>query len=550
MKACLAALGFCRFDGQYRATDALAQQRLETIMTALARDAGEIVTDGPGALAWLTAAAESVIIAEKTPETAGIQILSSGEARGLAFEKLWVVGAHSAALPPPAPEYPFLDPDEQRRMEDGTIEQQWKRGQRQLAALVAAAPEAHFSRAAANGDEAPYLPCPMLPDKTDANNQPAQETLNLWEDLSAELMRTRWLRDGCRGLRAVGKAAPIEAGSQALSGAWSVSAVKDLAACPFLFLCGRMLKLKPLALTDTGIDPRLRGQVLHAILKTFMDGLAANAAGWPADGKAALEWLIRTGDEALARWPKNIFWRVERRRLLGDGQTPGVLTAWLEQERQRALVGWRVVGTEIPFEGLAVAGITLNGRIDRIDRHPTEGLAVWDYKSGGTPAASAVIPLATEIQLPAYLLALQRGLVPGFEPETTNKSNSRSNERPRQHKAEENREELSADPALSGTPLQAGYIGLRKAPEVTIAALSVRRQPVNWNKCLPEWEKTLDQRLAAPRQGRYATEPRPAIPVPFHRRGGPCQYCEFFNLCGYFDRQQEIDDQENEQDLV
>ncbi|MBU4200268.1 MAG: PD-(D/E)XK nuclease family protein [Verrucomicrobia bacterium] len=532
----LAALGFCRFEGQYRATDALAQQHLNEIITALTRETGDIEMDGTGVLAWLSAAADSVIVAEKTPETAGIQILNLTESRGLAFDCLWVVGAHGAALPPPMREWPFLDPDEQRRMDGGTLDQQWDEGRRRLASLWASAPNVYFSRATADGDASPYPPCPLLADETGADGQPAELTLNVWKNPSAEWLRARWLRDGHRALvahhnedhLAAAKADiagvtfasgdrhsdyPPEPAVRPLSGAWNVTALEDLAACPFQFFCGRILKLEPLSLADAGIDPRVRGKVLHGILTTFVDGLAEHVPSWPDDNQSAQQWLTRTVDQTLARCPRNVFWRVERLRLMGDANTPGILPAWLEQERQRAHLGWRFAGTELAFEGLPVAGITLRGRIDRIDRHPQEGFAVWDYKSGAVPSVSSVISQVTELQLPAYLLALQKGLLSGLN--------------------------------ISGVPLQAGYIGLKKASEIKITPLSVRRQPVNWTECLPEWETNLDQRLDAPRRGRFEADPRPAIDAPFHKRAGACQFCEFFSLCGYFDRRPEPPDDDN-----
>ena len=117
LQDCLAALGFCRFEGQHRATDILARQHLDDIIGKSVREAGDIVTNASLALAWLSTVAEKIIVAEKTPETSGIQILDPAESRGLAFDHLWLVGAHGAAFLPPAPEWPFLDPDEQRLLE-------------------------------------------------------------------------------------------------------------------------------------------------------------------------------------------------------------------------------------------------------------------------------------------------------------------------------------------------------------------------------------------------------------------------------------------------
>ncbi|MBI2437212.1 MAG: PD-(D/E)XK nuclease family protein [Lentisphaerae bacterium] len=507
MNACLAAIGFGRFEGQHRGTDALAKQHLEEIIQELTKEAGEIVMSAAAALTWLTTLAEGLVVAEKTPETAGIQIMNPGEARGLAFDHLWVVGAHGAAIPPPAREWPFLAPDEQRLLEGGTLEWQWEQGQRQLAMLLAAAPQVNFSRAAAADEATPYPPCPLLPDETNSDNEPIRIAYNLWETPVAEWMRARWLREGCLALRdneAVDTRHHSEPAATPLARELSVTALEDLAQCPFRYFCDYMLKLEPLVPAEAGIAPRVRGKVLHAILKTFVDGLADCAPGWPADEELARAWLEEAVNSELAHCPDNIFWRVERLRLLGNSAQPGILPVWLAAERERAQVGWRFVLAEAPFTKLPVAGLILHGRIDRIDHHPQEGLAVWDYKSGTVPTAASVIDQVCELQLPAYLLAVRHGRIPELK-------------------------DIAA-------PMQAGYIGLKTVADVKVVYLGSQRNKIDWNEVLPQWEDALAQRVAAPSQGSFAAEPRPGSPAIFHNRKGACEFCEFFNLCGFFDR--------------
>ncbi|MFH1477187.1 MAG: PD-(D/E)XK nuclease family protein [Verrucomicrobiota bacterium] len=534
MQGCLAASGFCRFEGQRRATDVLAKQHLDEIIAELIRETGALVMNASDALAWLTVSAAKIIVAEKTSETAGIQVLSPAESRGLAFDHLWLVGVHDSVLLPPDQEWPFLDPHEQRFLEGGTIERRWAQGQRQLKALMTAAPHIHVSRAAEGNEETPHAPCPLLPDAAGSNGNQIKVPYNLWENPTPEWMRARWLREGYLARidhGVVELCRHSETAVAPLSGEWSVTAIEDLTGCPFRFFCGRILKLEPLVLTDVGMDPQMRGKILHGILKTFVDGLNDHAHGWPEDDRGAQAWLEQAVDHELSYCPDDIFRQVERLRLLGNAEMPGILPAWLNLERERARAGWRFALTEAPFNGLAVADLILRGRIDRIDRHTpcsigqaslrllpdhaqadaprpdkSEGFAVWDYKSGTTPSATSVIDKMTELQLPAYLIALQRGLVPELK-------------------------------ACAGGPAQAGYICLEKAADVKVAPLSYRHNPVNWSEFLPQWETVLKQCLELPRQGRFAADPRPGSPVIFHARAGACQFCEFFNLCGFFDRQ-------------
>ena len=64
----------------------------------------------------------------------------------------------------------------------------------------------------------------------------------------------------------------------------------------------------------------------------------------------------------------------------------------------------RVGGTE----GVDVGGLLVHGRVDRIDAGPDgRTIFVFDYKSGAAPAASA-LGTGEGLQLPLYLLALEK----------------------------------------------------------------------------------------------------------------------------------------------
>jgi len=509
LEDCWKALRFPMFDGEQRPTDALAKQHLYEVKEELSRDAGHVEVDGADALAWLSAAAESIIVAAKTSEITGIQILSLAEARGLAFEHLWVVGTHGAALPRSTREWPLLDPDERRVMDGGSPELQWDQAYRHLSSLCAAAPKICFSRGASRGKEFPYLPCPLILDENAPDSTPIQRHVDLWKNPPAEWMRARWLRLAHIGIDSTvtGSDEPPEPIEQVLSRKWSVTALGDLVSCPFKFFSSCVLQLKPLAKPGAGIDPMLRGEVIHNILKIFVDGLSENAPRWPEDSGEVLKWLKEAADKELSKQPNDIFWRVERVRLLGDKGLPGILHAWLEAESARARDQWRFAGTEVVFNGLKAGGLVLSGRVDRVDCHDTEGFAVWDYKSGALPSASEVLLSATQPQLPAYLLALQRGLLQGYDP--------------------------------GNSPLHAGYIPLKKAADVQVKFLkSAKKGAVDWPAFLRQWEDNLAQCLEAPQKGFFDAIPRPETSASFQKRKGACEYCEFYNLCGYFDRQQ------------
>lgn len=149
--------------------------------------------------------------------------------------------------------------------------------------------------------------------------------------------------------------------------------VDRLKADPFAFYARRVLKLAALDPVDADPSAAWRGTAVHAVLEAWAkeDGCAPEAlapraarmlddpaahplmrALWQPRLAAAIEWIARRTAED----------RAEGRLLLAaEGQG--------EAE---------------------IAGVTLSGRFDRIDRLPDGGLAIIDYKTGKAPSVAAV----------------------------------------------------------------------------------------------------------------------------------------------------------------
>ena len=501
-----------------RETDELAWRHLCDAVEALRRDAGDLVVRASEALAWITAASSGIEVIEKTPETAGIQVLPASQARGLAFDALWIVGCHGRALPPPVPDHPLLAPAERALLEEASPQGQWAAGRRMLEALAACSEACRFSRAAQAGDERPFLPCPLLEDEPPERQ--ADRPLDLWSDPPGAWLRARWLRGGLSGLASPPPAPRAAGEAVAFAVPSSLNVTQDLQAlmqCPQKFFCARALGLEPLPEHREGIPPEVRGQVIHSILAAFVQGILEKGSGWPADGASARRRLEAAVDAVLEQHGREgapALWRVERRRLLGDDAEPGLLIRWLELERERAAAGWRFLFAEQPFDALALDGaaIALRGRMDRADAHPEEGLAVWDYKTGQPPPAADVFSHWAHPQLPAYAAALTR--------------------RPL---ADEAKRRFPALPE-SGPAVRGGYVGLRRVRDLSEAFL---REPGRGggdavlSEKLEEWERAVAQRLEGPRAGCFAADPRPPYLGP--GREGACAHCPYDRICGYFD---------------
>ena len=493
-------------------TDILAKEHLFKIMEELGKELGYLEMSRGDVLAWINTLSRGIEVVEKTPETAGIQILNLVESKGLAFDHVWVVGTHGRALPQTVGDLPFLDPDEVREVEGGTAEKQWEAGQRNLSSLLSSAPTVTFSRAASKGEDSPYLPCPLIPDESSKEGSPY--TIDLWKKPPEEWLRARWLREGLRGLQSVSEdleERAVDNVNFSLPSSLRVTQLESLLLCPFKFFAESLLALEPLEELKIGIDPRERGDLIHKILREFTRGLAAAAPDWPGEKKKALEFLEKTVDNILGDRLEDPFWQVERVRLLGSDKFPGLLRAWLDEEQNRALDGWKFEASEEPFEGLVIAktGIALKGQLDRVDTHPEKGRALWDYKTGNPPPKTEVVNEMVRPQLPAYLLAIQKGLVSCL--------------------------------AASSGQTQAGYILLKKASEVKVSGL----KNVDWEGFLETWIEEVKKRLEGPLKGIYKADPRPRPSSPQNQ--GACEYCAFPSLCGFEEQREEDDGSEDKE---
>jgi ATP-dependent helicase/nuclease subunit B len=153
----------------------------------------------------------------------------------------------------------------------------------------------------------------------------------------------------------------------------SVTSLDRLKADPFAFYAASILKLPSLDPLDADPSAAWRGTAVHDVLEKWMEEDDCAPDRLAARARALL-------DEANAHPVLRALW------------APRLMEAidWIaDTVRENLGEGRRPVAGELQGERV-IAGITLHGRVDRIDRLPGGGLAIVDYKTGQAPRAAQV----------------------------------------------------------------------------------------------------------------------------------------------------------------
>lgn len=503
-------------------------KHLKQVLPAFEEAFGDEAMTGGDFLGWIREAARQVVVQRKGTEEAGFQVIGALEARGLVFKRLYVPGLVTGVLPQPARSFPFLSREERSAVQGGTVESQLRFGEHLFHQLLAVAPEVVFTRPGADEKGEPLPPSPFWLQERERSSG----TSSVWLDPGPALQRASWVAESLAAL--AGRHAESGAAAKSLEGpgtlepATSAAAAMNPAAvstatnlpaalaeqlvprqiqateletllkCPCLYLFRHVLGVEPLPDAIRGLDPRERGRAVHGILAAFSARAEEIKRREPARWNfQTLEALLR--DQLAKAWREVdsiAYWQVEKKRLLGVGEAVrGLLVVWLEKEWERLESGWSWVFAERAFQGLEIRGVpvTLKGRLDRLDHHPEEGWICWDYKTGRPPSTKEIFTEMSRPQLPAYLLAVKRGVVPGL--------------------------------SLESDRLEAGFIELTSAGNVR--HIVVLKDSGQLDTFLADWESRVGEALAALLRGelvpRWSGEDR-----------GCASECPYALLCSAF----------------
>jgi len=318
-------------------------------------------------------------------------VLGILEAAGLEFDHLWVMGLTDEAWPIPARPNPLIPVALQRAAGvpessgtssldlDRRITERWLR----------AAGEVVLSHAQREEDRE-LVASPLI--REVAESSPEELALPSYETFRDAIRRAR------REEHVFDSRAPAIAQSAASSGGTSVFG--DQAACPFRGFARHRLDAEGLEAPPPGPDARDRGTLVHAMLAKVWTELKSKARLDVISDPDLDALLAEAADTAIGRlqWSRpdalaGRFAKLERERLAQLGR------AWLEQERKRP--AFEVAEIE-KKQTVSLGGLTVNAKLDRLDRLQGGAHAILDYKTGEASIAGWLGARPDEPQLPLY----------------------------------------------------------------------------------------------------------------------------------------------------
>lgn len=220
---------------------------------------------------------------------------------------------------------------------------------------------------------------------------------------------------------------------------FSISALEEYGTCPFLYFCRRWLKIDPLGEPEIIPSRLTEGSVAHFVLKEFFQCHRGHVLrrdcldSYLAEIRALVEAYYPQTDAAQSMLHHNLL-------VLGRENLISILTRVVQEEVEW---GEKTAGRftpcyfELGFGGLkheADASSTpkplvlavedaspdqpplkIWGKIDRVDTDRAGNFIVYDYKTGNPPSQTEILS-GKRLQLPLYLLAVNRLFLPEGEP--------------------------------------------------------------------------------------------------------------------------------------
>lgn len=306
------------------------------------------------------------------------------------YDGIWVAGLSAEAWPPAASPDPLIPIGLQAAtgMPMASPEGQLQLAHEALERWRQATPTLTLSCARSDG-ELPLAPSPLLSNWEGVHEAQAF-ALEPWIVSHAPALES-W--SDVRG--------PAWPAQQALRGGTYLLELQSL--CPFRSFARLRLQARELPEPAPGIDPRLRGQILHRVLELFWDATRDSDTLRRRAAEETLALIQSSIERALEEVEARLVGSLEPALLSREGaRAAHLLRELIAWERTRE--SFEVMQLEAS-QSCAIGGASLQLRLDRVDRLGDGGLLVIDYKSGAARAFDAYAQRSTQPQLLAYATA-------------------------------------------------------------------------------------------------------------------------------------------------
>jgi probable DNA repair protein len=329
-----------------------------------------------------------------TNTSAPIQVTGPLASAGMRFTHLWCMQMTEQHWPGAEQNNPWLPLSLQKKagFPGSGPELVLQKARQLLQQLITSTRSEVVFSYSAQAEEAPIRPSALLP--TDSMLAvPELEVPVLHPAIHHFTHQLELLRDAA--------ALPL---SPELQHSGSSAVLADQAACPFRAFAVHRLKVRELPELQYGLSASAVGECIHGALQNFWQ-VMQNSARLQAIDSAELaghvEAAVRTALRIVARrYPHTMTPRYQQ---LEQDRLCKLLVDWLQVERTRG--HFSVLANEEKLTW-RFANLTLNLRIDRIDRNEDGSVTVVDYKSGQKTATSWQEERPEKPQLLLYQVAV------------------------------------------------------------------------------------------------------------------------------------------------
>ena len=396
-------------------------------------------------------------------EGAPVQVMGMLEAAGLRFDHLWIMGLHDEALPAAANPNPFLPTSlqRQRRLPHSSAEHELDFANTLMERLLASAPDVALSYPETEGDRT-LAPSALVAGGwwLEEEQQPRRVHASAVFDEIADEMGPALVQGDSTG---------------------GASLFKDMAACPFRAFAKHRLAARPLEETDLGLSYRDRGTTVHEALEFIWLELGSHARLMELNTINLQSLIARGAEQAVTQLGPGIGRNLEKQRL------QKLLSEWLEIEKSRP--EFTVAGIEAE-RVIAIAGLQIKVRADRVDALPDGRQIFLDYKTGQLKPRGWEGERPDEPQLPLFCATS---------------------------------EEQVAGAAFA--MIRTGELRFRGLTAADASLPSLAKMPIHpvipFGQQLLEWKRVLHRLAEDFRDGHAGVDPKP----------GACDHCGLRALC-------------------